>query len=232
MAEQQSTVAEKIEAAGFIRRCVVRKPDTTLEEILVLWEKDKHVTGKKPTEQQLHSVRYQIKQKYGIADLSELPIKAGGDVNITGLIRLLLKKHPTMTEKQCGHYMRQDGFEYTPALFRTTQQQMNAGSASNGSPDENQGKGPRARVKRRGRLPKEKKDKLGLTPTARKTGEQYVEMENLMDDLVQQARTIEDSELVEMLRNARRHVIRKTFALFPVSRWNRLTISLHRRVRV
>lgn len=219
MSDQPST-------AKFIRTCLLKKPDLTPDDLHKMWAQAGMPAAKKPDPTLMHGARYGLKHKYGVTDVKLLPRLPDGAPDVKGLAGLLLKKHGLKTTfAQIKHYLNVDGVVITEAQFnevRAASPGQNAPAAKaptpdpKPSPDPNQTAGPRARKPDehgRGR-PKtnpptfDPKTVAAATAGAdKKVAAQYHDMEDELDALIGKARTVLDSELVERLKQVRRHVI-------------------------
>lgn len=89
--------------ANFVRRYILRHPDAALDEVLREWDKAGLPKTNHPDMQAIHTALYQIKQKYDINDVSEIPKLTGGGIDLVGLVKLMLKKKRDLSEKQARH---------------------------------------------------------------------------------------------------------------------------------
>lgn len=232
-------MADKPDPIMLIKRVILRKPKANLEDVQRAWDRAGHPTKDRPDDaQKISTIRYQIKKKYGLSDITMLPIKTDGEPNISELMRLLFKKHPDMTDEQCRLWFSQDGLEYTGPLFASVKrglEEANRGaipsaptdstpvakpkeatvsqsqpkSADVTSPDANQTSGPRARLLGKpGRKPNTPPAE-GVLQSQDEPDKDYRSLEDDLDELIAKAREIEDSGLVERLREVRRYVIVK-----------------------
>lgn len=184
--------------------------------------------------QLVSSARYTIKGKYGLKDIDDVPIKRNGDPNVSELLRLLMKKHTNLSEEQARYYLRVDGLTFTPALWAQVRRRLaenqpqpkeepkalpytppqggalvplsEINKAQEESPDANQNKGPRARFK--GKPGRKPKSHTAASPRAdSKKAEEYLSIEQELDELLHRARNMLDSSLAAKIRAARNHTI-------------------------
>lgn len=215
------------DTANFVRRYILRHPNAPLDEVHREWDKAGLPRNKRPDMQAIHTARYQIKQKYNINEVTDIPKSTGGGVDLVGLVKLMLKKKSDLSEKQARHYLSSDGFELTTPVWDeargrksavptqptpTAAQQPTATTPTVAkpaaeSPDPKQETGPRARhVGTKGRPP----GSLNKPPVTKKdAAAAYLDMEDQLDMLVMQAMQLENADLVTELRAARRKVIIK-----------------------
>ncbi len=195
---------ERGNQSRFVRQFVLSNPNVTWDQIAKAWEDGGNPKSSCPTKQMLYVARNNLKNKYDVDSLEKLPRKASGEINISGLLRLLIKKRPNMSETQCRHYLKSDGIDFTKSLWLTVSGEFKgaAGSgvklAATDSPDENQGSGPRARV-----VKNSPKSTVNQKPSDSISLEK---IESQLDDLIRQAQDILDSSVVSDLKNARRRI--------------------------
>jgi predicted CopG family antitoxin len=191
----------------FIRKCIFSKPDITIEELHAKWDAAKMPVRSKPVVQSLYAQRSGIKTKYGISDLKELPIKPNGEINVSDMIRLLIKKHKTATETQIRHWLSLDGIEFSRSLFA----QIQSGSVKTDKPkSELEPKASPLPVAEPAPVAapvateKERKELMKAQDAG--IADQYLKLEDELDILIERAKELSDSDLVLRLKESRRHV--------------------------
>jgi hypothetical protein len=211
---------EQVSPGNFVRQYVLQHPDASLEDVQQEWIRKGHPKSKMPKQHNIYSVGSVVKKKYGLDSFDDVPRKSSDDLNVNELLRLMFKKHPNLSEKQARYYLRSDGFKFSAAIFAQIMkkskgvqtQKVAVVSTEEGSPDDNQNAGPRTQhVSKRGRKPGRKKDKTAkngrVTPAKRGEADKFLRLEEQLDDALFMAWELEDSEMVQFIRNARRRCI-------------------------
>lgn len=195
------------ETASFVRQQVIRKPNISVEELCDAWAESGGAKSDEPTPQQVYTARSTLLQKYEVGSLEQIPRKPNGDLNTTGLIRLLLKKDPNLTENACRLRLKADGVELSSDLWRKVKQQVRAESGTY-SPDQNQDKGPRARKQGKRGRPKGSvnKAKGESASTVEDSQSRLERLEDQLDALIQEAKSISNSDVISALKDARRRI--------------------------
>lgn len=200
----------------FLRNLLLTRPDISLEGVLAEWNNQSFFGEDRPDSPAVARCRYALKVKYGFDSLDEVPHKDNGTVNISGMLRILAAKYPDRPRKRIEQMLADDGFQFSPALWKHVQplHAKKAAPAEPASPDPKQHAGPRARLRGKGGR------KAATAPVAAEASQPavkaasprggYLRMEEDIDALMQQARDLMDSELVAKLRDLRREVILKS----------------------
>lgn len=190
---------------AFVRQMVMRNPDVTLDQVKQAWEKAGRSKDETPVMHDIHLARTIIRKKYGVKEPHQIPRKANGEVNVTGVLRLVLKKHPKYKMKQALRYLLPEGLTFTPSLWSVMMHhdRKAAGKPSvqlNDSPDDNQNAGPRARRKTNRRQVKAN-TKVNTSSLSR-----LMDIEASLDQIIQKVDGAEMQNLAQALRDARRHI--------------------------
>lgn len=150
-AETESTLSY----AGWVRQQMLATHNLTLEQLQEAHDKSDWDKGSRPTEKQvIYAQKGVICKRWGIKSLDEIPRNTAGKVNLSGMVRLFLKKNPKGTCADCIKFFAIDGLELSDALFHNARIAMRKKE----SPDDNQHSGPRAgkpETTKRERKPKE-----------------------------------------------------------------------------
>ena len=151
------TEEKQLSYSGWVRQQMLLTPNLTLEQLQEAhensdWDKSSH-----PTEKQvLYLQKGVLCKRWGIKSLDELPRKSSGVLNLSGMVRLFLKKYPNKSSADCVKFFALDGLELSEALFFNARGTFRKKE----SPDDNQYAGPRAG--KRQIKEKEKKSKSAL----------------------------------------------------------------------
>lgn len=189
-----------------LRNIVLTHPSLSAEDIIEAWGEIGQGYNV-PTKNDVYQARTQVKQKYGINDLNEVPFNRTGKINVSGLIRLLLKKNPDLTSKRCQELLNSDGIEYNSGLWTLVKNEgVSPKVEVEESPDPNQGKGPRAR-----RVGKKRKDSAKKTVTDEGLSSGLLSMEQTLDAMIRDAEQA-NSKALDDLRAARRFISRSILA--------------------
>ena len=213
MQTQQPT---SIDVNRFVRNSLIRNPTAEFEDVVKEWDRLKYPASLRPTSRNIvHSSRYSLKVKYGVGAIGLLPKSPIGDVSVSGLVKLLLKKRPGLTERQCAKLVEADGFEMNSGVYANAVKNNRAEGDSKIEP-RNRLNGLNGSVVSCLQLGthdvanchdsevRGKHDASHDEPS----DASYREIEAVLDDLVHHAREISDGPLVELLRKARAHVIK------------------------
>lgn len=204
---------ENLTRSSFVRQMIMRNPNVSLEEIQDAWGKAGHTTDL-PKSHDMHMARTKIRNKYGVADPIEIPRKKSGEINVTGLIRLVLQNNPTYNEKTMRRFLLPEGIEFTTSLWsvmrcadkKKAMASQNQEKVDLGSPDENQNAGPRARrrgVRGRPRFSENRKTHVLESKPEVDSSVDLMQIEESLDLLIQQST---DPVYIQALRSARRHI--------------------------
>lgn len=214
--------SDSLSRSTYVRRMVLRNPEANLEQVQEAWVKNGNSEADSPKMHDLHVARSFIRRKYKVDDIKDIPRKPNGELNTTGVLRLILKNDPDMDLNKARRFVESDGITFSDALWsvmryydkkkagkKTKSRRNDASVETSDSPDENQNAGPRARRKaRRGRKPGS--GRRGRKPsTIRNNETQSVDLLKIEATLDQMIQTVQDASFGEMaraLREARRHV--------------------------
>jgi len=140
---------------GWIRQQMLATPNLTLEQLQEAHDKSDWDKASRPTEKQvLYLQKGVLCKRWGIKSVDEIPRNTNGKLNLSGLVRLFLKKNPNGSCADCIKHFAIDGLELSDALFHNARIAMRKKE----SPDDNQHAGPRAgkpEKTKRERKPKE-----------------------------------------------------------------------------
>lgn len=208
----------------FIRYMLLKKPNITPDE-MIEEHRRLNLDFEAPKPERIRNLRYQLCEKYGVKSIDELKLKPNGEINISGLLRRFIAKNPNVTAVHAERALSADGITYTSALFIQSKRQANGEPAKLPKkdkspighivPDESpsldslQSSEPRARlVAKKGRPLNSKNAVKPAGSTAKgKPSQKYLVMEEALDELMNQALALENSDLVTDVRNLRRKVI-------------------------
>jgi len=137
----EETEEKQLSYSGWVRQQMFLTPNLTLEQLQEAHDKSDWDKASRPTEKQLLYLQKGVLcKRWGIKSLDELPRNSSGVLNLSGMVRLFLKKYPNKSGADCIKFFALDGLELSDALF------FNARTAfrKKQSPDDNQHTGPRA----------------------------------------------------------------------------------------
>jgi len=197
-------MAKQENLSQFIRKELLNDPKVTLEQIAERWKKVGNGETK-PNDGLLSVAKSGLRKKYGVKDLADLQKPKGG-VNVSALVRVLLQKN--LDNAGVTNQLAKDGLSCDSSLVVQLRKEKpkEAVTFPKGSPDPNQDKGPRARIKPKQRRKLKPKAVQVQVPT---NGEWSLnELEDIFDGAMNHARLKKDSEMVDFLRQARRRAIR------------------------
>lgn len=208
-----SNLSQYPNVSVFIRNMLLMNPNITHEEMVAEHERLGLPSDERPNPTRIRNLGYNLRDKYGVADIQSLPRKLNGDINVSRLIRLYLTKNPNATAAQTQDALALDGVSYSPALYGQMMQQLKGVVRSKkqktapivpkvNEVDDLQASTPRARL-----LPKERSKPKKVVGQPTNHNDTYLAMEDQLDALMQQARAIENLSLVDALRSVRRQVI-------------------------
>lgn len=184
----------RLKQYDFCVQYILRNPSCNTAEIVEAW-KDYGMTGKAPVSMIFAKAIGHIKKVFGISSITELPTgSAGRHINISGLIRLLLKQNPDLSASQAAEILASFGLSFSNCLFGQVK-----GWKTNKSKNSS-GEGPRAR----GRGRRRGASKISHSNTS------YSDLEDDLDNLIMKCRDIENSEVMEKLKDARRVLIKSS----------------------
>lgn len=198
--------------AKFVREQILRNPSVSLEQLQAKWAEAGFPKKDEPSDTQvIHSTRYNLKQKYGLKDINDLPIKANGELNVSQLIRLLFKKHSTsLSEAQCLHYLALDGIKVSPSLYIGIKKELTQSTpVTKVKKEPIQDSKPRARLVRKGR----QTGSVNKPKVDRALAERYMTVEKDLDEAFIKAKEFMDSDIVEQIRKLRRTIIYKALSI-------------------
>jgi hypothetical protein len=135
------TEEKQLSYSGWVRQQMLLTPNLTLEQLQEAHDKSDWDKASRPTEKQLLYLQKGVLcKRWGIKSLDELPRNSSGVLNLSGMVRLFLKKYPNKSGADCVKFFALDGLDLSDALF------FNARTAfrKKQSPDDNQHAGPRA----------------------------------------------------------------------------------------
>lgn len=204
----------KMTTGVFIRRSLLNDPEMTFDDLIDQWDASGLPKSKIPSDSQtFYNSRYTLKKKYGVSDLNKIGRGKTG-VYPGSLLRLLLAIHPDLTQERAQFLLAQDGIELNEVAWAQRNKNKSktpskTDASPDSSPDPNQNAGPRARV-----VKKKKKVVVRVSPEVKVDARQavvvkYEAIEEQLDDLLAEAKALENLELVQQLRAVRRTVILK-----------------------
>lgn len=203
---------ETLNRANFVRRAIMLKPESTLEQIQASWVELGNSKENLPNAQDLHTARTVIRRKYGVDDPKDIPRKKNGELNIVGILRLVHKKYPNYKMAQVRKHIGFEGISFNNSLWafmkRQERQKANQGLVEQNdfdSPDPNQNNGSRARLSKRPGRPYGSKNKTKLNSNVVSEVD-LLKIESALDEIINQVQNSHYNELAQVLRNARRYV--------------------------
>lgn len=184
---------QEITKSTFVRRLVLRNPNITLDEVEKSWSKLGISTKDKPTQHDIYQAKSVIKKRYGINDIDQIPRKKSGEINITGLMRFLREKNPSITQKECEEILQLDGFSFSKALWSVM---LNSDK------------------KKSSIKPKKNRSKAKIKSSAEKKQTDYglIDIETKLDELIDFAKNLNEGEVIRLLKEARRHTSKSILA--------------------
>jgi hypothetical protein len=209
---------KKGEASAFIRAALIRNPKATNDELRAEWTKAKLPEDQKPSDPMLSGIRFNMRTKYGVkslTDLPRLPQNAGPDV--VGLLAILIKSHNhAASQAQIKNYVRADGIDFTDQQFVEAKARAAGKPVPTAHPDPAKGTGPRARIPGiPGRPPSVPTPPPPAEPTRGgviagskpSISRKYDEIERMLEEVRDKARDLGNDEVIEALRGAIRTTI-------------------------
>jgi len=225
VADSPKTKAESM--SPFVRKLILQNLDDSNEQILQKCENVEFVNGLKPSLSSLYNVRMNSKSKYDVENFESLPRNNNGTVSVSAMAKLLIKKYPNHTDKQIREMLKADGLNIAYSL-----QRLRSGNSKAEKIDIVDAAKKDNPVVKTINTVAEKPDSsyvaekpfddfakriLVKMPTDFKEKEkdknkklQYEAIEDQLDLLINKAREIIDSELVNKLKEVRKHIIIKS----------------------
>lgn len=214
--------SDSLSRSTYVRRMVLRNPEATLEQIQEAWIKDGNAESDLPKMHDIHVARNVLRRKYQVDEVQEIPRKTNGELNVTGILRLISKNDAEMNLAKARRMLESEGITFADALWnvmrhydkkkvgkKSKSRRSNFSVEATDSPDENQNAGPRARRKgRRGRKPGS--GRRGRKPSTMLNNEtqsvDLLKIEATLDQMIQSVQEASYGEMARALREARRHV--------------------------
>lgn len=202
-----SESSTKVSRLGFVRRMILREHLSTLEQIQDAWKAEGNSESDLPSLADMRTAKSVLRKKYQVADLSEIPRKTSGKLNVTSMLRMVVEKYPNHDQAKIRKMIESDGIQFSNALWHAVRSNKKFDQDIS-SPDENQNAGPRARRTRRGRKPGRKiKTEVSVqTENSESFGLDLLKLEQVLDNMIQTVQGKKYSSLANSLREARRHV--------------------------
>jgi hypothetical protein len=198
----------------FVRSMVMRTPDITLDQVHKEWTEAGGSSSDLPKLHDIHISRSFLRKKYGVEDLSQIPRKKNGDLNITGILRSIRNMHPDYNMRKVRNFVASDGIEFTDSLWSVMASHEKKIAAKGGespkktdSPDANQNSGPRARYFGKRKSSRKTKNVREVQSVDNNGSEiDLLKVEIQLDKMIQDAHNARMEEVAKALRDARRHV--------------------------
>lgn len=191
ISKRKEKSSQEITKSTFVRRLVLRNPNIALGEVGKLWNKAGMSSKDKPNQHDIYQAKSVIRKRYGINDFDQLPRKKSGEVNITGLMRLLRIKNPSISNKECEEILQLDGFSFSKALWSVM---LNA---------EKKKSSIRSKSKKTARVSSRAKRKASVE--TQRSDSRLIDVESKLDDLIDFAKSLNEGEVIRLLKEARRH---------------------------
>lgn len=143
--------------AAWLRQQILQRPDITLEQIQVAYDKTAYPKEGRPTDMNLlYGARSKVMSRYGWKSLAEIPRKPNGKLNMAGIVRVVFNQNPKATNEEVREFLAQDGLEASDATIHYVRYNP-APASKDESPDEHQETGPRAGADTRKQRPQKKR---------------------------------------------------------------------------
>ena len=182
----------------FCIHCILRNSSINTAGVQELW-KEAGMSGKASVSVVFAKAVGQLKKVFGISSIEEIPSgTAGRGINVSGLIRLLLKKNPELTASEAASILLPFQITFSSCLFG---QVKGWGSSRKKSDAEGQGPRARGRGRRRGR---------GSSQQISHSSSNFSDLEDELDNLIMKCRDIGNSDVMEKLKDARRTLIKSS----------------------
>ncbi len=191
--------SKKSQFGAWIRTMLLCSPAITIEALRTAYAKTKLPSYFKVMPANVAEGWSELKQRWGIAVPSDVPLHHG-ELNVSSMIRLYLDKYGMdKTEKEARAFFEEDGIELRLNAFATVKSVY----AKNGGGKSPETKVEKTKVKRRRRVAKVEQ------PTQQNgevvsTASQYEEIETAIDKLLVMADKLDNHSLFADLRTARR----------------------------
>jgi hypothetical protein len=126
---------------GWVRNLLLSNHDLTLEQLHEAHDKSSWDKSQRPKDKQnIYLAKGAIFKRWGVKTLTELPVNADGSVNMSGMVRLFLKKQGLDSSyNEAVKFFALDGLKLSDALFHNARINLRKRE----SPDDNQHTGPR-----------------------------------------------------------------------------------------
>lgn len=187
-----------------VRYLLLEYPSISYEDLLLKYQQMGFAYNNRPTPESMRNMRSHLKQRYGCAP-EDIPRKPNGSLNVSELIRCYVKKNPKAKLGETKKALALDGVQFTSALFgQIIKSNRKKSKVAKSKEDSDlQSSEPRARLEK-----SDLKLKVQIEPQNNiSVQDQYMKMEEILDELVQSAKKLENMELANILRQARREVI-------------------------
>jgi hypothetical protein len=128
--------------SAFVRGLILNNHALTFEQLLSAHDEAGWDASRRPKEKQLiYAQRTLLCKRWGVNSVDELPVNSEGKPNLSGMVRLFLKKHGLDAPySKAVSFFKTDGLEISDALFHNARGNLR----KKDSPDDNQHNGPRA----------------------------------------------------------------------------------------
>jgi hypothetical protein len=189
---------------AFLRKQILQNPKTSVDELVAAVEAAGYEGTKDQFIKVIYNLRTNIRTKYGVKRIEDLPIHLNKP-NVSELIRMLLRKKKNLTEKAARILLETDGLKFTPALFAQIKNVLSKAKKTTKRPSK---KAAHKRVRRAA--------KVGMTVVRnpRRTNDQakreslqreiYTQLEDHLYTVLILVSKLEDAELLQDLKVARR----------------------------
>ena len=131
---------KELSYSGWLRNLILNNHDLSLEELCEKHIADKWENALPEDKQNIYLAKSKLCQRWGVNTVNDLPVNKNNSANLSGLIRLYLKKYGfDSTFEKADKFFRQDGLIISSSLFRVAKLDY-----KKQLPDENSFSGPRA----------------------------------------------------------------------------------------
>jgi len=200
----------ELNRASFVRGQVLVNPDITLEELQSAYDKTNLPKLDRPkTESVIHSARSQLKKRWELESLDEVPRKSNGELNVRKFIWMYFDMFGTddITHEHVYHYLALDGIEVTKSNYSNASSVYKSKEPITAIISED----PEEETPRAGKPGKRKYTRRKAKGQGRQKREplpvdEYEQIESVIERLLAKAEVLKDHKLANHLRQARRQV--------------------------
>ena len=115
---------KELSYSGWLRMLLLKQPELSLADLQKHHEKAGWEDKPPESKQWIYLQQRQIRKRWGVSSVNEIPRNSKGEIDLSGMMKLYLRKHPQSNASKAIEYFAADGLKVDQKLFTSVKKNM------------------------------------------------------------------------------------------------------------